>query len=231
MRSTTRVLALLSILLITDTCIATHYSVSDLGAGIFPVAINDLGQIIAQREDPQSYRQQALFIDGATVDQITHEGAADVLVTGLNNRGQVVGSGREYVGNDHAFVWDRSNGWVSLEPPNVQDSFARAINDGGTIVGYIEGQGVAWNSTESITKLGDLGGGFSEAMSVNSHNDVVGLSGLDPVGEQQHPFIWHDGAITDLNVFTSITLGFQEYGVATGLNDNGLAVGVATAYV
>ncbi|HEY4233006.1 MAG TPA: hypothetical protein VGM76_06255 [Lacipirellulaceae bacterium] len=67
-------------------------------------------------------------------------------------------------------------------------------------------------------------------MSINSQGTPVGLSALDPTGLKQHPFVWDHAVMADLDVFPSITVGFQEYGSATSINNHGVVVGTATAY-
>lgn len=66
--------------------------------------------------------------------------------------------------------------------------------------------------------LGTLGGSTSTAHAVNEPGDVVGTS--TTASGDTHPFLWHDGHLTDLG-----TLPGGHNARAVDVNDNGLVVG------
>lgn len=224
------VLIIVALAISCSTCAAATYSATDLGADFWPIKLNDIGQIVGERFDSETGQRQGVLLDGGNATLITHPDADNVFVHGLNNFGQVVGSGREYVGRDHAFIWDTVGGWRFIEPPGVESSFATDINDAGQIVGHLFGEAAVWQPTGEILRLGHLGGFYSEAMAINDAGAVVGISGLDPRGFQQHAFVWRDNLIRDLEVHQTIATGYQEFASATDINITGTVVGGAVAY-
>jgi probable HAF family extracellular repeat protein len=207
---------------------AATYSVLDLGDGFIPYAINDRGQIAGA--GTTSARATAFLLDGGVLTPIIHPDGEEVRVRAINNLGQVVGASRDEIGYDQAFVWDKVSGWRSLDPPDVNYGWANSINDAGVIVGELFGEAALWQTDGQIIRLGHLGGQYSDAFGVNSSGDVVGLSALDPVGLQQHAFLWRQGEMHDLGVTNSITKGFQEYSIAFGINNRGQITGNAAGY-
>src|SRR6266568_4995963 len=69
----------------------------------------------------------------------------------------------------------------------------------------------------TITDLGTLGGSYSEAVAVNDHGQVIGLS--TTANNEYHSFLRSDGVMTDLG-----SLG-GTYTVATAINNHGQIVG------
>jgi probable HAF family extracellular repeat protein len=72
-------------------------------------------------------------------------------------------------------------------------SGARAMNDGGQVVGFSATAGGAthafsWTPPGPLIDLGHLGGDFSEASAVNAGGQVVGLS--TPAGDAEHAVLW-----------------------------------------
>jgi probable HAF family extracellular repeat protein len=109
---------------------------------------------------------------------------------------------------------------------------ARAINDGGEVVGMGELNGNengidhAYNFTTK-TDLGTLGGQNSDAYAINASGQVVGYA--DTASGGWHPFVYSNGHMTDLGSFDSA----WPNGVAEGINTAGQIVGYmasATTY-
>ena len=71
--------------------------------------------------------------------------------------------------------------------------------------------------TISITDLGTLGGGYSEATAINEQGQVVGRS--TTASGEYHGIVWHNGHITDLG-----SLGFA-WSQVTDINEQGQVVG------
>jgi probable HAF family extracellular repeat protein len=207
----------------TRSTAAPAYSVKDLGQGFTPIAINARDQIVGN--EATSDGEAAFLLDGDVSTPILSPDGQKVWVHAINNLGQVVGASIDAVGNDHAFVWDLKSGWRNLEPTGIAYSFAYGVNDSGVVVGQLNSEAAMWQTDGQIIHLGDLGGQYGYALAVNSAGDVVGMSALDPAGLKQHAFIWHQGAMQDLDVTDAIPQGHQEYAGANGINDRGQVVG------
>jgi probable HAF family extracellular repeat protein len=153
----------------------------------------------------------------------------------------------------HMVIW--SHGQVRRELPTLGGAYWNTpmdINDRGNVVGFsdLPGDGPTiaqanfqaffWSSHPyqcndatvpggSTCDLGALGPNLiSEALGVNSRDQVVGLSQI-LIGSslENHAFIWQDGRMTDLNGLvapgTTLTLT-----IAQDINDRGEITGQAT---
>jgi len=165
-------------------------------------------------------------------------GGTCTLVSGLNNRGQVVGFSN--LGGDeaaHAFRWDRAT------HPHLRDlgtlggvlSLAEAMNEAGDAVGAADLPGdqvthaTLWGR-DGITDLGAVGADqCAIAFSVNSTDQVVGISGPNCGFDQANAFLWERGGpMIDLNVFVPASSDLHLRAGAT-INDRGeIAVFAAT---
>jgi probable HAF family extracellular repeat protein len=105
-------------------------------------------------------------------------------------------------------------------------SGARAMNDGGQVVGFSATAGGAthafsWTPPGPLIDLGHLGGDFSEASAVNDGGQVVGTS--ITAGGARHAFSWTPaGGMVDLG-----TLGGTS-SRAVAVNASGQVVGLST---
>jgi probable HAF family extracellular repeat protein len=97
------------------------------------------------------------------------------------------------------------------------------INNAGKVVGSSQQQAAVWNG--HIITLSSLGGSQSQARSINSAGQVVGVSGVYVKGvEQQHATIWTGGVPTDLGTLG----GGTSY--AQSINDAGQVVGASNTH-
>jgi probable HAF family extracellular repeat protein len=159
-----------------------------------------------------------------TVAPVTAIGTDGGRPFGINNSGQVVGYTYN-AGHTNAYVGTGGTA-TNLHPasPNVANSQAHGINQGGTVVGEVSYQNgptrAAVFSNGSVQTLGTLGGQNSTANGINAGGQVVGTADLG--GGNYHAFATQaGGGLRDLG-----TLG-------TGANSEGLAIndlGAMTGY-
>jgi probable HAF family extracellular repeat protein len=140
-------------------------------------------------------------------------------VSGLNNRGDVIGNsfvpaihGEFHVQESHATLWQ--NGILQdLSTPQFRAFGAVAINDRGTVVLNGGGVNYLWNDG-AYTTLPFFG-------DVHSINRSGHLAGMRWNGTQYVAFVWRDGSLFHLGNFGGTMSG------ATAMNDKGLVVGFA----
>ncbi len=137
------------------------------------VAVNDSGQVAAQRDEfsglPRAYLWTAsdglvdIGVLGAPPPCPTcpHSGPR-VTATDLNEAGEIVGISTTANGEFHAFVWSRAGGMVDLGTLGGTDSSAEAINDPGQVVGESmtaarESHPFSWTRGGGMIDLGTLG--------------------------------------------------------------------------
>jgi probable HAF family extracellular repeat protein len=124
--------------------------------------------------------------------------------------------------------------------PDSNSAFANSINDTGQAVGVITGtpfigflkqnpgasnsvpnQLAYLYSNGTVTDLGSLGGGGSDALAINNTGNIVGYSYT--ASGAQHAFLYANGTMIDLGALTS---GGSSH--ANAINNEGEIVGEAT---
>jgi len=143
---------------------------------------------------------------------------------GINDRGQVVGISETSTGSVYMFLWDKEQGFRTLErfddPPHMGGLF---INNVGQIAGTMadpNGNQRAYllDPKGSKQMLGTLGGKQSGADSLNDKGQVVGSAEVP--GRNRHAFVWDAvNGMRDLG-----TLGGPVSNAAS-INDAGQIVG------
>lgn len=136
---------------------------------------------------------------------------------GLNDDGQVVGTGQYGVGPFAPFLYD--NGVVTLLSTASGFDEARALNDSGDIVGNINSEASLYAGGGTWTPLGSLGS-TSFVYDVNSSGTAVGEAFVDDPGVFR-AVSFSGGVATDLG-----TLGGSA-SVAQAINAAGQIVGNA----
>lgn len=145
----------------------------------------------------------------------------------INDNGQIVGTAT--FANDEgarAFLWDRTNGMLSLGAFGFA-SYGADINSSGQVVGRFtdvelvnnsRDKAFIWDLNNGMQSIGTLGGNFSEAQAINDNGQIVGSS-TTSFGYQKAS-LWDEiNGISDLGA-----LGHNA-SKAFDINDSGQIVG------
>jgi len=201
--------------------------VIDVGGGVgyrgtLPYGVNNRGQVVGCISRRGEGRQEAFVWEDGQLNMLG-EGCA----SGINEKGQVVGTRLTPTGQWRAFLWEQGT-MTDLPTPEGGTSGAGAINDRGQIIGYLSSSPAPGSSSSSVmwehgrvTYLGTLGGASSYAAGINNRGQVVGGSDVIFEPAQSHPFLWERDRMTDLVPDYSV-----RYGRPYDLNDAGEVVGV-----
>ena len=201
---------------------ANAFGINDLGLSVGFSENGEQDLTCATATAFQTHRFQAVMWerdgDIRVLHPLQHMGDTVGYAFGINNRGQVVGSSGTCatqglppvnVTGLHAVVWERDGAPTYLgtlgDPAHTMYNAATAINELGDIVGtsqFTDGtvHSFLWKKGVGMRDLGTLPGAFATIAgccdTVNNQDEVVGFS-IDELGIT--PFLWHDGAIVDLN--------------------------------
>jgi len=207
------------------------------------VGINNSGQFVGTRKDPETDAPRAFIWTGGTTYQDLPPPACNVIGTaalGINNLGQVVGysAACPFTETFHASLWSGGGlqdlgtlaGWDS--------SVAQAISDSGQIVGFSynfrsnpTGGSRAFLWSGGMRDLGVLSGrNNSAAFGVNNNGQVVGDSFTIFEGGDSKAFLWSSGSgMQDLSALPGVlAAGWSVLSSARGINDAGQIVGWGT---
>jgi probable HAF family extracellular repeat protein len=132
--------------------------------------------------------------------------------SGINNKGQVVGSA-DTPSDRRAFFYDGVMHDLGFSGQ------ANDINDNSVIVGQSGFSGFLFDGT--YHDLGTLGGTYADGRAVNADGLVAGDSTV--ASGRHHAFLYSDGTMTDLG-----TLPGGLYSSANGINSAGVVLGNAT---
>ena len=154
---------------------------------------------------------------GCRAISIKYPGAYATGLTGVNNRGKVVGGWSNEATAKYGFVWDHGS-FFPIAFPGSTWTVAAAINDAGDIVGtftsagaHVQEQGFIFSGGKySIIDPPDSGG-YAYAIDINDQGDVLGYAG-------QSGFLLHRGKFSYFSVPNGITY-------PAGLNNKGQIVG------
>lgn len=203
--------------------------------------VNELGQVAGQSTinsipSPTTGvpTVDPFFWDHGKMVDIGNLGGTFSFVSGLNNRGQVIGT-MNLPGDlaNHPFFWDRGV-LTDMGTLGGNDGVPNAINDAGEVVGFASSQEIQalaflWKQGVMIN-LGTVDGDqCSAAHSINTMGQIVGESSPTCFSAPEvHAFLWENGGpMVDLNTLVppDSLLG-SAGGVA--INDRGEITGSRT---
>jgi probable HAF family extracellular repeat protein len=206
------------------------------GADSWASSINDLGQVVGNATDASGAFRGFLYSSGAMTPLA---GGAGMQAYAINNGGTIAGSMTVSMGDDtyqHAFTLSGARLTDLGTLPYGDASRAFAINSSGDVVGaaastmsgapnWPEDPFVYHNGV--MTGLGNLGGPWGAALSVNDRGQVVGYLGADALSnsEDLYPriaFLYENGQMHMLE-----SLVPDRSSIASDINNLGQVVGSA----
>jgi len=116
----------------------------------------------------------------------------------INNRGDVVGAYVDDAGFSHGYLLSKSGNLTTIDFPTAADTYARGINDSGTVVGQWDlldasgdvliVHGFLWENG-NFTQFDFPGAGDTYLFGINARGDLVG--GWDPAitSPLEHGFV------------------------------------------
>ncbi len=155
-----------------------------------PTAINDRGQVVGLADVTGKPRLVLWDWDNGMKDL----GPMDVDNFDINNAGQIAGTMTDANGNKQAFFWGPNDGIQLLGTLDGTESFARALNNKGQVVGFSEyikdQQAFIWDKTGGMRKLTPDEKQYTKATAINDAGLVLGeiLTGIDT--DQWSPCYW-----------------------------------------
>ncbi len=187
-------------------------TLTDLGAGVVPNAINNNGQVVGQNVSGQAFLWQ-----GGTMASIAMPSGTQSCANAINDNGEVVGWFDNSSGLQHAFSWTSGTA-TDLSAGQTYTSVANGINSSGNIVGYTEtGSSPVseeWGSqgSRSLFPTKD-----TESFGINNSGWVVGLTTASN-GQLTGGFLWEGGSTGN------VTGGFSSFD-PVAINNNNLLAG------
>ena len=187
------------------------------------IAINERGQIVGRADTgTKDEGLEGAYVSHWFVWQNGRMRDLDVLVgdiftVGINDLGQVVGSGdrARFPISWFSFLWEKGR-MLDLGDFETSPSVSGPINNRGQIAGRYGDHAALWQGG-NVRDLGALAGRSftSWACSINNRGEVIGNS-RTRVGSvtRGHAFLWRNGKMTDLTptAFASGAVALNEHG-------------------
>jgi YVTN family beta-propeller protein/probable HAF family extracellular repeat protein len=233
---------------VNHACIFANGNVTDIGTpGLISYAsgINDQSWIVGNSQFGNVAFHAFLFRPGDSApEDLGTLGGTNAGAISIDNYGLIAGQSQNAAGNYVPFFAFAGGSKISLialptlgGKLGIAHATAEPIGDivavGGSVVSaYGPGHAVKWSLATKgypITDLGTLpGGDNSEANSVNSTEQIVGVSSGSSIVAFVHAFIVENGLMRDLNDLTDGLPSGCVLTEATGINDYGQICGYAT---
>jgi probable HAF family extracellular repeat protein len=205
-------------------------SISTLGSDVSVAnAINGSGEIVGFNDfySNPNFDPQAFLYSNGSMKNINSASLfpAGTEAWGINNSGQVVGTGYLSPGNFHVFLYSGRR-MTDLGPPGSYQASATAINNLGQIVGGYSlasgGGGAFLYSSGKITQLPIPAGSWAVSpFAINDNGEIAGALYFNS-GAPPHAASYSNGVWTDLGGIAGAISN-----LAKGVNISGQVVGTA----
>jgi probable HAF family extracellular repeat protein len=153
--------------------------------------------------------------------------------SGINNLGQIVGSGSIGGGFPSAMIWSKNAPPIvldDLEGGGGSGSNGLGINDAGQVVGWSTTPGNPFTNVPTIwngvtpTQLPSLGTLEGQASAINNNGQATGYSNIGTLSDASiRAMLWQGNSVTDLG-----TLNGSNNSIGRSINDAGQVVGSST---
>jgi probable HAF family extracellular repeat protein len=186
---------------------------SHLEGASWPGGLNDLGQLTLEGSKPY------VWDPNTGLREITDWGSAFIMMRGINDSTQLVGTHPSQSGQWGAFLWQNGN-MQDLGTLGGEQSYGHAVNNLGQVVGDSETSGwphaFLWDPEDGMRDLGSFGK-VSSATDINDHGQIAGYSSY--TDGRCHACVWEDMEIVDIDPLGTISSR------ATAINNLGQVVG------
>ena len=215
-----------------STTAQTLYQVTNLGAGVLPLAISEQGQVVGLVNDGQSYAQPFTYQNGQlTILTLTGLNGYNI-PSAVTSSGIIGGNGHPSGNQPPAYGFIYQNGQTTVLINGVGNTSLGGINSSGAATGtYTVGLGNSGQtvsqpfiySNGQLTGLGNYGESFATVgLGINNDRVIVGYTSDPNTANGLHAFRYSDNSFT---LLPNLPGGTQSY--ASGINDAGLIVGQA----
>jgi probable HAF family extracellular repeat protein len=193
------------------------------GSDNYATDINEKGQIVGYSLVPNGNLRAVTWSspNANPVDIGALPGQNASLALAVNDQGLIAGVSfpNNGAGYAHRAFVDQGGVLTPITDFAVSDVTVGDMNNHGTIVGYRDGVGYVYNAGNTTT-IGNFGGPFSFASSVNEYDEVVGRS--SDANGTLHPFLFKSGVLTNLGeILDSQLAPGLSLSVAWDINDRG----------
>jgi probable HAF family extracellular repeat protein len=203
-------------------------------------AVNDSGEVVGVSAAPGGLIEACLWQNGQAIALGVLPGGTGALTLGysnsaalaINQSGQIVGFSMAAGDFDHAVLWQNGTMTDLGTLGQYDSSMATAISNKGEVAGYdlepnYNEWAVVWQNGV-MTKLGSLPGRtYNAPNAINDSGIVVGSSGYVGDATSNHPVMWENGQVIDLNTILPANSGWV-ISEALSINDSGEIVGVGS---
>lgn len=167
--------------------------------------LNTAGQILGYLRDSTGvYRSVLRSLDGREWTEIAVPGASETFASGLNNRGEVVGSYTDREGI-HSFLRTATGTYNTFDIPGPTGAVGtkptpRAVNDYGDMAGRYSAGGLVEDgfflSADRTTLAVIQAAAITQAAAINNAREIVGTLRIGGSYRLHHGFLWKpDGSI------------------------------------